>query len=141
MTATIRRTPTGKWFVTISCEWEPTPLPPTKISVGIDVGLKTFATLSDGQEIANPRFFRQEEDALAKAQRKHRVALDTHETKRAEVTKQVKEAHAELDEQGVLPGKNAINAARWWPARMNAPDGSGTTLFTSTVAASSTSSR
>jgi putative transposase len=38
--------------------------------VGIDVGLKAFATLSNGQEIANPRFFRQEEKALAKAQRR-----------------------------------------------------------------------
>jgi putative transposase len=32
--------------------------------------LKTFATLSTGQEVANPRFFRQEEQALAKAQRR-----------------------------------------------------------------------
>jgi IS605 OrfB family transposase len=39
--------------------------------VGIDVGLKTFATLSDGQEIANPRFFRAEEKTLAKVQRAH----------------------------------------------------------------------
>ena len=37
--------------------------------VGIDVGLKTFATCSDGQEIENPRFFRVEEKALAKVQR------------------------------------------------------------------------
>src|SRR5262249_311766 len=36
----------------------------------IDVGLKTFATLSTGDEIANPRFFREEEQALAKAQRR-----------------------------------------------------------------------
>ena len=50
-TATIRRTATGKWFATISCEWEPAPLPPTGQEVGIDVGLKTFATLSDGKEI------------------------------------------------------------------------------------------
>lgn len=28
-TATIRRTATLKWFVTIACEWEPTPLLPT----------------------------------------------------------------------------------------------------------------
>ena len=28
-TATIRRTATGKWFVTISCEWDPAPLPPS----------------------------------------------------------------------------------------------------------------
>ena len=34
-------------------------------------GLNTFATLSDGSEIANPRFFRQEEKALAKVQRAH----------------------------------------------------------------------
>ncbi len=69
-TATIRRSSTGKWYVTIACEWEPTALPPTGQEAGIDVGLKTFATCSDGQEIANPRFFRQEEHALAKSQRK-----------------------------------------------------------------------
>src|SRR5207245_5499666 len=39
--------------------------------VWIDVGLKTFAVLSDGTEIDNPRFFRKEEKALAKVQRKH----------------------------------------------------------------------
>jgi len=38
--------------------------------VGVDVGLKTFATLSTGEEIANPRFFRQEEHALAQVQRR-----------------------------------------------------------------------
>jgi putative transposase len=64
-TATIRRTATGKWFVSISCEWVPTPLPPTGQAVGIDVGLATFATRSDGQTIANPRFFRRAERALA----------------------------------------------------------------------------
>jgi putative transposase len=41
-------------------------LPDTPLAVGIDVDLKTFATLSTGQEIANPRFFRKEEKALAK---------------------------------------------------------------------------
>jgi putative transposase len=38
--------------------------------VGIAVGLNACATLSDGQTIANPRFFREEEHALAIAQRK-----------------------------------------------------------------------
>lgn len=36
---------------------------------GVDVGLQTFATLSNGEKIANPRFFKKEQDALAKAQR------------------------------------------------------------------------
>ena len=82
-TATIRRTATGKWYVTISCEWEPTPLPATGRQVGIDVGLVTFATLSAGDEIANPRFFRREERALARAQRQHQLALDGHKATRS----------------------------------------------------------
>jgi putative transposase len=100
-TATIQRTATGKWFVTISCEWEPTPLPPTGQWVGIDVGLATFATLTQGAPIENPRFFRQEEQALAKAQRKYQVALDAHNAKRADVTQRVKQAQSDLDERGV----------------------------------------
>jgi putative transposase len=69
--ATISRSSTGKWYVCFSCECAaPSPLPATAQEVGIDVGLKTFATLSTGQEVANPRFFRQEEHVLAKAQRR-----------------------------------------------------------------------
>jgi putative transposase len=70
-TLTIRRSSTGKWYACFSVECEPERLPEVPSQVGIDVGLKTFATLSDGQEIENPRFFRQEEKALAKVQRKH----------------------------------------------------------------------
>lgn len=70
-TVCVRRSATGKWYVTFSCEWEPTPLPASAEPVGIDVGLSSFATLSTAEQIDNPRFFRQEEAALAKAQRKH----------------------------------------------------------------------
>ncbi len=70
-TVTLTRASTGKWYVCFSCEGvEPQVLSPNETQVGIDVGLKTFATFSDGQEIANPRFFRQEEKALAKVQHK-----------------------------------------------------------------------
>jgi len=70
-TATITRSSTGKWSVCFSCECaEPFPLPETGQQVGIDVGLKTFATLSSGAEVANPRFFRREEGTLAKVQRR-----------------------------------------------------------------------
>lgn len=54
-----------------SHEVEPERLPENTESVGIDVGLKTFATLSNGQDIENPRFFRTEEKVLARVQRKH----------------------------------------------------------------------
>src|SRR5713101_9468734 len=70
-TCTIRRSSTGKWYVFFSCEVEPERLPECQEQVGIDVGLKSFATLSNGEAIANPRFFRKEEKALAKVQRKH----------------------------------------------------------------------
>ncbi|HEU5383722.1 MAG TPA: transposase [Ktedonobacteraceae bacterium] len=70
-TLTIHRSSTGKWYSCFSCEVEPERLPESAEVVGMDVGLKTFATLSDGQAIENPRFFRKEEKALAKVQRKH----------------------------------------------------------------------
>jgi putative transposase len=69
-TATLFRSPTGKWYVTFSCEVSPTVLPMIDNSVGIDVGLNTFAFLSDEERIDNPRFFKEEESELAKSQRK-----------------------------------------------------------------------
>jgi putative transposase len=67
----IRKTPTWKWFVSFLVEVEPDePLPKIESSVGVDVGLKSFITLSNGDRVDNPRFFVQEERALAKAQRK-----------------------------------------------------------------------
>jgi putative transposase len=46
----------GRWYVCFSLELhEPEPLPVCDVAVGIDVGLRTFAVLSDGTEIANPR--------------------------------------------------------------------------------------
>jgi putative transposase len=68
-TCTIKRTATGKWFATFSCEVGLNRLPFTDEETGIDVGLSQFATLSNGEIIENPRFFREEENELAKAQR------------------------------------------------------------------------
>ncbi len=70
-TAIVKRNPTGKWFVSICCEQvEPITLAPSEEQVGIDVGLNSFAYLSDGSHIDNPRFFREEETALARALRR-----------------------------------------------------------------------
>ena len=80
-TCTVSRTQTGKWFVSFSCEVEPSPLSPSELEVGIDVGLTTFATFSDGGTIQNPRFFKREQKALARAQRSKRkkVVARVHE--------------------------------------------------------------
>jgi putative transposase len=69
-TLTIMRSSTDKWYACFSVECDPNLLPPNPNQVGLDAGLTTFATLSDGHTIENPRFFRQSEKALAKAQRK-----------------------------------------------------------------------
>jgi putative transposase len=69
-TLTIRRDRVGNWYACFSCEVEPTQLPTSEKGVGVDVGLESFATLSTGEKIENPRFFRQDENELAKVQRK-----------------------------------------------------------------------
>ena len=67
--ATIRRNPSGKYFVSIGTETEVSGLSKTILAIGIDVGLKDFAILSDGTTYSNPKFFRRLEEKLAKAQR------------------------------------------------------------------------
>ena len=70
-TCTVRRSPTGKWYVAFSCIVDHTPSEfSVNPAIGIDMGLESFATLSNREKIQNPRFFRHEEKQLAKAQRK-----------------------------------------------------------------------
>jgi putative transposase len=67
----VRRSSTGKFFVSIITEVERKLVAFRNGSaVGVDVGLASFATLSSGEKIENPRFFRAEEAELAKAQRR-----------------------------------------------------------------------
>lgn len=58
----------GRWYVNFQCE-----IPDGERRdgphVGIDLGLKSFAVLSDGRSIAAPRIFRAYEAALGRAQR------------------------------------------------------------------------
>lgn len=69
-TATVRKTPTGKWFICFSCEIEPNPLPESAEAVGVDVGLKDIIATSDGEGVAAPKFFRKEERELARCNRR-----------------------------------------------------------------------
>jgi putative transposase len=94
-TVTITHSSSGNWYVAFSCEWEPTPLPETEPVVGIDVGLHSFATLSDGTAIENPRFFRSEERALAKVQRAH-SKLDKGTPRRRKHRKAVARVHERI---------------------------------------------
>ena len=70
-TVTVRRTATGKWFVTISCDQVPVDrFPPTGKNVGIDVGKITFAVGSDGLVIKRKKFLKHDQDRIAKTKAK-----------------------------------------------------------------------
>ena len=59
-----------KWYACFFVEYEHKPLRKNNRAVGIDVGIENFATLSTKEKIANPRFFKIDQKALAKSQRK-----------------------------------------------------------------------
>lgn len=70
-TCTIKRESNG-WYVVFACETENlTQMPISEIqnAVALDMGLTTFATLSNEEKIKNPKFFKTDEKALAKANR------------------------------------------------------------------------
>ncbi len=70
-TCTLKRE-SDRWYAILSCEGV---LPSKHLhpisdrQVGLDVGLESFATLSTGEKISNPRWYRNVEERLAKAQR------------------------------------------------------------------------
>jgi len=60
-----------RWVLVLSCDDVPTnPLPATGARAGVDVGVVTYATLSDGTTVANPRWARQEAGWLEVAQQR-----------------------------------------------------------------------
>lgn len=59
-----------KWYISILCEIEQQQLPKLDKNIGIDLGLKEFATFSDGEVIPNSRFLKSSEDKLKREQRK-----------------------------------------------------------------------
>jgi putative transposase len=68
-TCTIRKQIDG-WFVIFIVEENQSPyIPKTRKSVGIDVGLENFATLSTGEIVENPRYLRESEPLLKQAQK------------------------------------------------------------------------
>ena len=73
-TSTISKTPTGKYFISILVKLQddiPTkkPIDENK-AVGVDLGIKTFATLSNEQEIQNPKNLKNAIKKLKRLQRK-----------------------------------------------------------------------
>jgi putative transposase len=87
--ATISRTPTDKYFVSILCETgevnKPKPTIKENTTVGLDLGIKSFLVTSNGGTFANPKYLRTAMSRLKFVQRryskykgkknKHRLAM------------------------------------------------------------------
>ena len=73
--ATISKTPTGKYFVSILCETGEAIKTKAKIkentTVGVDLGIKTYLVASDGKEFDNPKFLSKAQNRLKFVQRKY----------------------------------------------------------------------
>ena len=59
-----------RWLLVLSCDEVPTRfLEPTRAAVGVDVGIASFATTSDGEHVPNPRYGRVAAAKLGAAQK------------------------------------------------------------------------
>jgi putative transposase len=73
--ATISRTPTGKYFVSILCDTGEDAKPKARVrentTIGIDLGIKTYLVASDGKEFENPKHLCKAQSKLKYVQRKY----------------------------------------------------------------------
>ena len=69
LSVTISKKPCGHFYASVCVEEDILPKSKTNLKVGIDLGIKTFATQSDKVEIANPKFLVKSQDKLRRLQR------------------------------------------------------------------------
>lgn len=97
-TVTIKRE-VDQWYVTFSCEVEePEKLPVSYEDVGIDLGVTHFATLSNGEMIEHPHYYRKAKKVLEKRQQAlSRKKRGSH--RRDKARKAVAKAHHKIARQ------------------------------------------
>ena len=90
----------GRWYASLTVERDDKPVTraPKGGAVGVDLGVKTLATLSDGTVIENPRPLRKSERRLKRAQKAlSRKAMDSK--RRAKARAKVARLHARVANQ------------------------------------------
>ncbi len=92
---TVTKDKAGRYFVSILVEEDIQPRPSTHKTVGIDLGLKSFLITSDGQTIANPKYYARDEKKLARAQRRH-AKKKKGSKNREKARKKVAKLHARI---------------------------------------------
>lgn len=94
-TVTVKLSPDGRWTVSLLVEVDVKPLPPIKKQVGIDLGISSLLTLSDGEKVANSKGFKAKYRKLRNAQkalsRKQKGSSNRHKARL-----RVARVHAEI---------------------------------------------
>lgn len=86
LSATVRQSKSGKYFVSINCKNVVLePFPTTSSVVGIDLGLKDLAIASNGEKFDNPHTYAKSQKKLARLQRQ--LSRKTKGSKNREKTK------------------------------------------------------
>jgi putative transposase len=71
-----------RWYVIVTADTAPVPLPPAGHSVGVDLGIARFLTTSDGEIIPNPKFLAAAAEAIVDLQRRKERTRGTGNRKR-----------------------------------------------------------
>ena len=92
----VAREPDGRWYVTFAVDTDdPEPALRTGEAIGVDLGVKDFATLSTGETIANPKHLDRRARNLARYQRQM-ARKQTGSANRRKATKKVARAHRKV---------------------------------------------
>lgn len=97
-TVTIKRQ-AGKWYACFSVECVERPLPISVDAVGVDLGLSSFAVLSNGIDIPNPRWHRTAQAKLRVAQRRLARRKNKRSSRRHKAVLLLKRAYAKVVNQ------------------------------------------
>lgn len=96
-TVTVSKDSAGRYFVSCLCEFEPSALPVTPNTTGIDLGLKDLFITDKGERVGNPRHTAKYAKRLAKAQRRlSKKKLGS--ANRAKVRQKVAKIHAKISD-------------------------------------------
>jgi putative transposase len=95
----------NRWFVVLACDQVPDkPLEPTGSVAGIDMGIASFFTTSEGEHVDNPRFLGNSAEKLCAAQREltkfpQRVKTADRTRKHRKAQERVSRLHAKVRRQ------------------------------------------
>jgi putative transposase len=98
-----------RWEATVFCEVEkPEPRPAIDKRVGLDLGIVSLVTTSDGKHIENPRWFGSAEEKLTKTQReRERHTKGSHRWRRANCRVALSQREAVLTAEREVPSEAA----------------------------------